>query len=183
MTEETVFEAENAMDGAVVQAEEALDKVPSVRVTTKMFASVKVEASGVPTPLAQMVTITVPTPRLAILVPLEHSSLGSIENALRASGLDVEITNDGSIIRVALRTLTDERRRELTTLLEATAEEHRTLVRGIESKAKLVLDQLVADGEASAEEATHAHKDLEGTTQQRIAALDALLGHRKAALT
>ncbi|MFN2146387.1 MAG: ribosome recycling factor, partial [Anaerolineales bacterium] len=90
-----------------------------------------VEYYGVPTPLQQLATFSVPEPRQILIKPFDASSIKDIERAILASDLGLTPSNDGKVIRLTLPPLTQERRQDLVKVVGQRVEEGRIAVRNI----------------------------------------------------
>ena len=121
MIDDTLLDAEERMDKALSVAREDLGSVRTGRAAPSMFNKIVVDYYGAPTPIPQMASITVPEARMAVIKPYDTSQMQAIERAIRDSDLGVNPTNDGSLIRVVFPQLTEERRRELVKVADATA--------------------------------------------------------------
>ncbi len=182
MIDDTLLEAEEKMDKAVVVAREDLAAIRTGRATPQMFAKLTVDYYGAVTPITQLASFSVPEPRMAIVSPYDKSSLGSIERAIRDSDLGVNPTNDGSIIRVVFPQLTEERRRDLVKVARHKAEDGRVSIRNVRRHAKDALDRLAKDGEVGEDDVRRAEKELEETTHGYVAQVDEALRHKEAEL-
>jgi ribosome recycling factor len=180
--DETLLEAEEKMDKAVEVAKEEFSAIRTGRATPALFSKVMVDYYGSPTPLQQLASFAVPEARTVIITPYDRSSLVDIEKALRGSDLGVNPTNDGTIIRIALPQLTQERRKEYIKVARNKAEDARVSVRSVRRRAKEELDRIVKDGEAGEDEGGRAEKELEQVTRRHVDAIDDLLRHKETEL-
>lgn len=110
MIEETLLEAEEKMEKAVVVAKEDFAAIRTGRAHPAMFNKIVADYYGAPTPINQLASFSVPEPRMAVVTPFDKSALRNIEQAIRDSDLGVNPSNDGNIIRVVFPELTEERR-------------------------------------------------------------------------
>ena len=182
MIDETLLEAEDKMEKAVSVTKEELGTIRTGRASPAMFAKLVADFYGTPTPIPQMATVSTPEPRMAVIKPFDRSSLGAIEKAIRDSDLGVNPSNDGTIIRVVLPQLTEERRREFIKVAHKKAEEGRVSIRSVRRHAKDALDRLARDGEAGEDDVRRAEKELEEITHRHIAHVDEVLKHKEAEL-
>ena len=106
----------------------------------------------------------------------------AVERAIRDSDLGVNPTDDGTVIRVALPELTEERRREYIKVAKHKAEDAKVSVRNIRRHAKETLDKLARDGEVGEDEVVRAEKQLELLTKSHVEAIDELLKHKESEL-
>ncbi len=182
MIDETLLDAEEKMEKAVVVAKDDFAGIRTGRATPAMFNKIVVDYYGAMTPVNQLSSLTVPEPRMAIISPYDKGSLGVIERAIRDSDLGVNPTNDGTVIRIVFPQLTEERRREFIKVARSKAEDAKISIRNIRRKAKEELDRLVKDGETGEDEVARAEKELEKTTGQYVGTVDELLKHKEAEL-
>jgi ribosome recycling factor len=180
--EETLFDAEEKMEKAVSVARDELASIRTGRANPGMFSRIAVDYYGAVTPITQLSSINVPEARLVVIKPYEPSQLGPIEKAIRSSDLGVNPSNDGTIIRVAIPELSEERRRELVKQAKAKGEDARVSVRNVRRKAMEELHRIRKDGEAGEDEVKHAEKDLEKTTHSYVEKIDDLVKHKEGEL-
>jgi ribosome recycling factor len=180
--DETLLDAEEKMEKAVSVAKEDLASVRTGRATPSMFARIVVEYYGSPTPLNQLASVAIPEARMAVIKPYDQSQLNSVEKAIRDSDLGVNPSNDGTVIRVVIPQLSEERRREMVKVAKGKGEDAKVSIRNIRRKAKEELDRLVKDGEVGEDEGTRAEKELENVTHRYVAQVDELVKHKEAEL-
>jgi ribosome recycling factor len=180
--EETLFDAEEKMEKAVSVARDELASIRTGRANPGMFSRISIDYYGAVTPITQLSSINVPEARLVVIKPYEPSQLGPIEKAIRSSDLGVNPSNDGTIIRVAIPELSEERRRELVKQAKAKGEDAKVSVRNVRRKAMEELHRIRKDGEAGEDEVKHAEKDLEKTTHSYVEKIDELVKHKEGEL-
>ena len=146
MIDETLFDAEEKMEKAVTVARDDLAAIRTGRANPGMFSRINIDYYGAMTPITQLASINVPEARLVVIKPYEASQLRHIEDAIRNSDLGVNPGNDGSIIRVAIPQLTEERRRDLVKQAKAKGEDAKVAVRNIRRKAMEELGRIKKDG-------------------------------------
>jgi len=182
MIDDTLFEAEEKMDKAVAVAKEEFAVIRTGRAHPAMFSKVMVDYYGTQTPVNQLASFHVPEPRMVIIQPFDKNSLAAIERAIRNSDLSVNPANDGTIIRIVLPELTEERRREYIKTARHKAEDGRVAIRNIRRHAKDSLDKLVKAGDAGEDDVRRAQGELEELTHTYVAQVDELLKHKEAEL-
>jgi ribosome recycling factor len=180
--DDTLLEAEEKMDKAVEVAKEDFAVIRTGRATPALFSKILVDYYGSPTPLQQLASFATPEARTVIITPYDRSSMPSIEKSIRDSDLGVNPTNDGTIIRVVLPQLTEERRRDFIKVAKHKAEDARISVRNIRRRAKEELDRIAKDGEAGEDEVGRAEKELEQVTKRHVDTIDDLLRHKETEL-
>ena len=179
MIDETLFEAEEKMEKAVVVAKDDFGGIRTGRVTPSMFNRITAEYYGTQTPINQLASFQVPEARMVIVQPFDVSSLNAIERAIRDSDLGVNPGNDGRIIRVVFPDLSEERRKEYIKVARTKAEDSRIAIRNIRRHAKDALDKLAKDGDAGEDEVHRAEKELEDVTHKYVAQVDEMLKHKE----
>lgn len=182
MIDEALFDAEEKMEKAVAVARDDLSSIRTGRANPGMFSRIVIDYYGTPTPITQMSSVNVPEARMVVIKPYEASQLRSIEDAIRNSDLGVNPTNDGTIIRVSIPQLTEERRRDLVKQAKAKGEDAKVSVRNIRRRAMEELHRIKKDGEAGEDEVSRAEKELDKSTSQYVTQIDELVKHKEGEL-
>ena len=182
MIDETLFDAEEKMEKAVEVAKEGFAGIRTGRAHPGMFQKILVDYYGAPTPLQQLASFQNPEARTIIISPFDKSSMHAIEKAIQQADLGINPSNDGSIIRVLIPALTEERRREMVKVAKGKGEDSRVAVRNIRRKAKEELDRIAKDGEAGEDDVARAEKELQQLTDKYVAQIDQLVKHKEAEL-
>jgi len=158
--------AEEGMEKAIGHLERELQKLRAGKANPQMLESVKVDYYGTLTKLSQVSNINTPDPRSIVVQPWEKNMLGPIEKAIMAANLGFNPQNDGTIIRVIVPALTEERRRDLVKKAKEEAENSKVGIRGarreaIDAGKKLqkegVPEDLVKKFEADIQELTNKY--------------------------
>ena len=182
MIEETLLEAEEKMEKALVAAKNELASIRTGRANPALFTSLSVEYYGAPTPLQQLASVTVPEARTVLITPFDRTATKDIVTAVRESDLGVNPTDDGNVIRVNLPALTEERRKEYVKLARSRAEESRVQLRNVRRKTKDALDKIKKDGEAGEDEVERAEKELDALTKRYVEQVDKALATKESEL-
>lgn len=181
MIADVLAEATSKMDRAVEVAKEDFSTVRTGRANPQLFQKILVDYYGTPTPLGQLTSIQNPEARMLVITPYDKGALRDIEQAIRDTpNLGANPSNDGTIIRIVLPELTEERRKEYVKLVKGKAEDARVSVRNIRRKAKDDLDALKS--EVGEDEVSRGEKELESLTRGRIDAIDEALKRKEAEL-
>lgn len=169
------------MDRAVEAAKEDFATVRTGRANPQMFQKILVDYYGSPTPLAQLASLNNPEARTLVVNPYDKSALKAIEQAIRdMPNLGVNPTNDGSIVRVTMPELTEDRRKEYVKIVRGKGEDAKVQVRNLRRKAKDDLDALKSD--VGEDELVRAEKELDGVTRAHVDAIDEALKRKEAEL-
>ncbi len=149
MNEELDFvfaESEEKMGKAISHFERELGKIRAGKANPQMLDSVKVDYYGVMTPLTQMSNINTPDPRNILVQPWEKNMLEPIEKAIMAANLGFNPQNDGTLIRISVPPLTEERRKDLVKQVKNEAENTKVSIRNIRREAMEAGKKLEKEG-------------------------------------
>jgi ribosome recycling factor len=182
MIDETLLEAEEKMEKAVAVAKEDFATIRTGRAHPSMFAKITAEYYGTQTPVNQLASFHMPEPRMVVVQPFDKNSLAAIEKAIRNSDLGVNPANDGTIIRVVLPELSEERRREYIKVARHKAEDGRVSIRNIRRHAKDAIDKLVKNGDEGEDDGRRAESELEKITHTYVVQVDELLKNKETEL-
>lgn len=182
MIEETLLEAEEKMEKAVVVAKEDFAAIRTGRPGPATFNKIVAEYYGTMTPINQLASFAVPEPRMVVISPFDKSSLQAIEKAIRDSSLGVNPANDGNIIRVVFPDLSEDRRKEYVKVVRTKAEDGKISVRNVRRHAKDAFDKAVKAGDIGEDEGHRAQEELEELTHKYGGEIDELLKHKEAEL-
>ncbi|MGW5521587.1 ribosome recycling factor [Gordonia sp. NPDC003950] len=182
MIDDTLLDAEEKMEKAVAVAKDDMGSIRTGRANPAMFNKVTIEYYGAITPITQVAGITTPEARLVVIKPYEASTLRDIETAIRNSDLGVNPTNDGSLIRVSIPQLTEDRRKDLVKQAKGKGEDAKVAIRNVRRKAVEELKRIQKDGEAGEDEVVRAEKEIDKTTADYVHQVDELVKHKESEL-
>ncbi|SKC47297.1 ribosome recycling factor [Okibacterium fritillariae] len=169
------------MNKAVEVAKDDFASVRTGRANPQMFQKIQVSYYGTPTPLEQLASLQNQEARTLIVTPYDKSALKDIEQAIRDTpNLGANPTNDGTIVRVTLPELTEERRREYVKIVRGKGEDAKVAVRNIRRKGKDDLEALKS--EVGDDDVARAEKELEALTKTHIDQIDDALKRKEAEL-
>ncbi|HWU48036.1 MAG TPA: ribosome recycling factor [Humibacter sp.] len=181
MIADVLAAAAERMDKAVEVAKDDFSTVRTGRANPQLFQKILVDYYGSPTPLAQLASLQNPEARTLLITPYDKSALKDIEKAIVATpNLGATPNNDGTIIRVTMPELTEERRREFVKIVRGKAEDAKVSIRNVRRKAKDDLD--AQKSEVGDDEVTRAEKELELITKRHTDAIDEALVRKEAEL-
>jgi len=175
MTDMLLEDAGTRMAKSVEATNGEFSSVRTGRASPALLDRVHVDYYGTSTPLKQLATINAPEAQLLTVQPFDKSSIKAIEKGIQDAQLGLNPNNDGTIIRLAIPQLTEERRRELVKMVRHIAEEGRVAIRNVRRDCMHHLRELRTEGEVGADDEHRAEAELQKLTDQRIAELDALL--------
>lgn len=181
MISDVLAEAREKMQKSLEAAKDDFANVRTGRANPALFQKIMVDYYGTATPLGQIAGMVNSEARVLVVTPYDKSALKEIERAIvNAPSLGANVGNDGTIVRVTLPELTEERRREFVKIVKAKAEDSRVSVRNIRRKAKDDLDALKT--EVGDDEVARSEKELETITKGAIDAIDDALKKKEAEL-
>lgn len=166
-------EAKSLMEKAIEHADTELSKVRAGKAMPSMIDSVMVEYYGNPTPLSQVANVNTPDARTLVIQPWEKSLLNPIEKAIMEANLGFNPQNDGTIIRITVPPLTEERRRDLVKKVKAEAETGKVAIRNIRKEANEKIKKLKSEG-VSEDEIKTGEADVQKLTDGYITRVDQL---------
>jgi ribosome recycling factor len=169
---ETTIEAENRMKGAIQVLDDDLSGIRTGRPSPALVEKLNVEYYGMPTPLMQLATISVPEARQLMIKPFDSSTIKSIERAILASELGLTPNNDGKVIRLNLPPLTEERRRDLAKVVSGRVEEARIAIRNIRRDVIKDLREFEHEKLISEDDMETGEEDMQKLTDRMIKFVD-----------
>ena len=180
MLEEIIETVQEAMDKAIESLRRDLASIRTGRASAAMLDNVRVDYYGQQTPLNQVATISVPEPRLLAIKPWEATLIPVIEKAILADkSLSLNPANDGTIIRLPIPELTEERRVEISKVARHRAEEGRVAVRHARRDGIDLLQQAQQDGDISEDESRSAQKRVQELTAEYVASIDGIIENKE----
>jgi len=155
------------MERSIEAFRKELGKVRTGRASFSLLDGVKVDYYGTPTPVQQVGTLSVPESRLITVTPWDTKMIGPIEKAIQGSGLGLNPSSDGKMVRIPIPPLTEERRRELAKVVRKMGEDARVAVRNVRREAieklkdrekkKEISEDVVKRGQERVQKETDAH--------------------------
>ncbi|NSL51153.1 ribosome recycling factor [Calidifontibacillus erzurumensis] len=174
MGQTVIKNAKEKMNKAIQVFKRELATVRAGRANPSLLERVQVNYYGAPTPLNQLASITVPEARLLVVQPYDKSVINDIEKAILKSDLGLNPTNDGSIIRITIPPLTEERRKALAKDVRAMAEDAKVAIRNIRRDANDELKKLEKDGQLTEDEHRSFAENVQKETDNHIKEIDAI---------
>jgi ribosome recycling factor len=179
MVEETLEELKAAIGKAHEALKREMAKIRTGRAHPSLLDSLRVDAYGTPTPIAQLATVNVPEARMLTIKPWDKTQIKAIEKAIVQSPLGLTPQNDGDMIRLPLPPLTEERRKDLVKLIKRSGEETKVTIRKARHDAKEMIASLVKDKEIGEDAGDRAQKEVEELTHKGVAEVDNIVGRRE----
>jgi ribosome recycling factor len=175
MIDDLLQDAREHMEKSVDATRTKFGSVRTGRATPHLLDRINVDYYGAQTPLKQLATVSAPEARLLTVQPYDKNSIKGIERAILESDVGLTPNNDGSIIRLQIPELTEERRKELVKVVRNLAEEGRVAIRNIRRDVMHDLRELKEAGDAGSDDEHRAEESLQKLTDEKIKELDAVL--------
>ena len=166
-------DADSRMQKSTEALRRELNSIRTGRANPALVEGVLIDYYGVPTPLNQLASISVPEARVLMIQPWDKQSLKNVEKGILVSDLGLVPNNDGNVIRINIPTLTEERRRELVRQVGRKVEEGHVAVRNVRRDTLERLRRMEKDGDLSQDEGRRAQEQLQQVTDSYIESMDA----------
>ncbi|MHB8089300.1 MAG: ribosome recycling factor [Anaerolineaceae bacterium] len=174
MIKETVKDAEHHMKGALNSLEEDLTGIRTGRATPALVEKLPIDYYGMPTPLMQLASISIPEARAIMIKPFDPTSLKTIEKSILASDLGLTPNNDGKAIRLNLPPLTEDRRRDLVKVVHGRLEEARVAIRNVRRDIIKDLKEFEKEKMISEDDLKLGEEEIQKLTDHMISEVDAI---------
>ena len=166
--EEVLADTETRMSKSVEALKRELGTIRTGRASPALVENLMVDYYGVPTPLNQLASISVPEARMLMIQPWDKQSMKDVEKGILRSDLGLMPNNDGSVIRINIPTLTEERRRDLVKLVGRKTEEANVAVRNIRRDSLETFRSMEKNKDISQDESRRAQTQLQQVTDNYI---------------
>ena len=176
MSSEILADADQKMARAIEAMERDLQGIRTGRASTSLVERITVDYYGTQTPLNQLASISVPETHQIVIQPWDRSVLGAIEKAILKSDIGLQPNVDGTVVRLNIPPLTEERRKELVRVVHKRMEEARVEIRNLRREAADSLKKEERDGTVGTDEAHRQHEALQKTTDRFVGDVDRLGG-------
>jgi ribosome recycling factor len=174
MSSETITDADHRMGRAVEAMERDFQGIRTGRASTALVERIHVDYYGTQTPLNQLAGISVPESHQIVIQPWDRSVLGAIEKAIQKSELGLVPNVDGTVVRLNIPPLTEERRRDLVKSVHKRMEEARVEIRNFRRDAAEGLKKEERDGSVGSDDSHRQLDQLQRTTDRWIGEVDRL---------
>lgn len=172
MPDAQLKDAEHRMTGAIEALQHELGTVRTGRASGGLVENIKVDYYGTPTPMNQLANISVPDARLIVIQPYDRTVIATVEKAILKSDIGLTPNNDGTVIRLQIPPLTEERRKELAKHVRARVEDARVAVRNVRRDVHDQIRKMEHDHEISQDDLHRAENELQKITDDHIQLVD-----------
>ncbi|MAA75216.1 MAG: ribosome recycling factor [Salinisphaeraceae bacterium] len=175
MIEDIIADASERMKKSIAVLRDAFTKVRTGRAHASLLDHVTVEYYGGDVPINQVANVMVEDARTITITPWEKAMVQPLEKAIMKADLGLNPSTAGTVIRVILPPLTEERRRDLVKVVRSEAEDARVAVRNIRRDANQDFKELVGEKDVSEDDARRAEQRIQTLTDESIKKIDDLL--------
>jgi len=179
MSTEVLSAAEHKMARAVEAMERDFQGIRTGRASTSLVERIHVDYYGTQTPLNQLAGISVPEAHQIVIQPWDRGVLGAIEKAIIKSDIGLMPQVDGTVVRLNIPPLTEDRRKEIVRVVHKRMEEARVEIRNLRREAADALKREEREGDVGADEAHRQHDQVQRLTDRFIADVDRLGGAKE----
>ncbi len=176
---ELLKNTEQRMDKSLNSVGREFATVRAGRANTSILDRITVDYYGVPTPIQQIASVSVPEGRVLQIQPWDTSTLKLIEKAIQVSDIGINPNNDGRVIRLIFPPLTEERRKELVKEVKKMAEDGKVAVRSIRRDAIEKLKAMKKDNTITEDDQANGEKKIQNLTDKFCAEVDTLLAAKE----
>ena len=174
--DEYALDAQQRMNKTIESLRQSLSTLRTGRASPAILAGVQIDYYGSMTPISQVSSITVPEPRQLLVKPYDKNDVKAIVSAINASNLGLNPINEGTVIRLIIPALTQERRVEISKQAKRYGEEAKVAIRNIRRD---YMDIIKEDDSLSEDFQKRATDDLQKVTDEAIKNIDAVVGEKE----
>ena len=164
--EEVIDDTDSRMQKSVEALQRELNTVRTGRASPALIEGINVDYYGVPTPLNQLATISVPEARVLMIQPWDKQVMKEVEKGILTSDMGLVPNNDGTAIRINLPAPTEERRKELVRMVGKKVEEGLISIRNIRRDSLESFRSMEKSKDLSSDESHRAQEQLQGITDR-----------------
>ncbi len=175
MANDSYKDVEDKMKKAIHVLKEELSGLRAGRANPAILDRITVDYYGVPTPINQLGSVSVPEARVIVIQPWEAKILKDIEKAIQKSDIGINPNNDGKVIRLIFPILTEERRKELTKSVKKYGEDCKIAIRSVRRDAIEVFKTQKKNSEITEDDLKDAEEDIQKMTDKYIAEIDKIV--------
>lgn len=158
---------------------EEFKSIRAGRANAAVLNKVTVDYYGVPTPVNQLSSISVPEARTLVIQPYDGSTLRSIEKAIQMSDVGINPQNDGKVLRLIFPPLTEDKRKEIAKDIARIAEDSKVQVRNVRRDTIETLKKMKKNGELTEDDLDEAEKKVQKSTEKFVKEIDSLTDKKK----
>jgi ribosome recycling factor len=182
MIEEIIKDAEVRMGKSIDSLHTEFSKIRTGRAHPSLLDQIQVDYYGSATPINQVANVSIEDSRTLVVTPWEKDMVAKVEKAIMGSDLGLNPATAGTVIRIPMPPLTEERRRDLVKVVRHEAEQGRVAIRNIRRDANSDFKDLLKEKEISEDEERKAEENIQKLTDSYVAKIDKVLADKEAEL-
>jgi ribosome recycling factor len=175
MAEKLMKDMEHRMEKTLEALRHELAGIRTGKATTALLDTVRVEMYGSLMPLNQVASVSAPEARLLVVQPWDRKGIHEIEKAILKANLGLNPSNDGTVIRLPIPPLNEERRKEIVRLVKKMGEDSKVAIRNIRRDVIEAVKKMEKTGEVPEDEGKRREQGIQKTTDRFIAEIDAVV--------
>jgi ribosome recycling factor len=179
MLKEILKDAEESMNSALEHLQHELAGIRTGKANPALLDSIKVEYYGQKVPLNQVASVAAPDPQLITIQPWDKGVISAIEKAIQGSELGLNPQNDGTIIRLPIPQLTEERRKELVKLVKRVGEDAKVSLRNIRRNANDEVKNLEKKHDIGEDEMHTNQDEIQKLTKKFVESIDEIISSKE----
>lgn len=172
MINETLTDAESRMAKSIQALHRDLNSIRTGRASPALLDRIQVDYYGTPTPINQVANISVPEARLLVIQPWERGIIPAIEKAIQKSDIGITPSSDGTVIRLAIPVLTEERRKQLVKSVHTQVEDAKVALRNVRRDSMSIVRDLKNEKMISEDDERRAEQKLDELTKKFVEEAD-----------
>lgn len=177
--QEIYLDIEKKMKAAVDHFHQQLKQLRTGRASISILEGVFVDYYGAPTPINQLANLSVADPTLIVAQPYDATQIGAIEKAIMSSGLGLNPSNDGKVVRIPIPPLTEERRKEIVRQAHDLAEHSRNGIRGTRRDGNEAFKRMQREKEIGEDDEHRGHEEVQKLHDHYIAEINSALARKE----
>jgi len=177
--DEILADAETRMGKSVESLRTELTKIRTGRAHPSLLDQISVDYYGTPTPINQVANVSVEDSRTLTVAPWEKPMVAVVEKAIMNSGLGLNPSTAGNLIRIPMPPLTEERRRELVKVVKGEGENAKIAIRNIRRDANSDFKELLKEKEISEDESRQAEEKVQKLTDRFVSSVDEVIAAKE----
>ncbi|MCD6594204.1 ribosome recycling factor [bacterium] len=164
--EKTIADTEKKMEKTIESISHQLARLRTGKASTALLDGIKVDYYGTPTPINQLASISVPEPRLIVIHPWDKTAVSAVERAIQSSDLGLNPSSDGTVVRIPIPVLSEERRKELVKIAKGIAEDSKVAIRNIRRDIIEDTKQKQKDGDIPEDDSYRLQEKIQELTEK-----------------
>ena len=167
------------MDKTILSYKKDLSTLRTGRANASMLDMIKVDVYGQMMPINQLASVSVPEARLITIQVWDQANIKAVDSAIQKSDLGINPQIDGSVLRIRIPDLTEERRKDLIKVLKNIGEKNKVSIRNIRREANDELKNLIKDKKISEDENKLFEKNIQKVTDDHVANIEIILSEKE----